>query len=186
MGDRYRSREIAKLDFVAHKSMAKHVFNPNSRHFWFERMRNAWAAYHAGALWVGHPVSVGRVIIQATDENARLRAEVGALRLELGDRDEVLQGLRAEVERHEADLRDAAGDLPVEVPRPGTEAAKLLRANRLLRAEVERLRMIQDQLRQWLHKCGNESVAEGCDASVVAYSRVLAEMDALAREDGEG
>lgn len=46
-----------------------------------------------------------------------------------------ITALRAENERHNKDLADAAGELPIPVPMPGTDGAKLIRANALLRAE---------------------------------------------------
>jgi len=48
--------------------------------------------------------------------------------------------LRPVVEQMRQDLKDAAGDLPVELPEPGTPMAKLLSANVLLRRENEKLR----------------------------------------------
>jgi hypothetical protein len=48
--------------------------------------------------------------------------------------------LRPIVEQMRRDLEEAAGDLPVELPEPGTVVAKLLSANVLLRRENERLR----------------------------------------------
>ena len=47
---------------------------------------------------------------------------------------------RAEVERHCQDLRHAAGELLVPLPEPGTDVARLLRANRLMRDELASLR----------------------------------------------
>ena len=60
---------------------------------------------------------------------------------------------KAEVERLRGDLADAAGELLVSLPEPGTEVAKLLSANVLLRAEVKRLRhRCCDNCRHGVHK----------------------------------
>ena len=65
--------------------------------------------------------------------------------------------LVAEVERLRQDRKDAAGELMVELPEPRTDAAKMLAANRLLRAERERLREALELLadgRNWREDCG--------------------------------
>lgn len=63
----------------------------------------------------------------------------------------------AELERlaavREDDDRRAAGELLIEVPAPGTDLARVMIANRLLRAEVERLRSakcVHDRADAWL------------------------------------
>jgi hypothetical protein len=43
--------------------------------------------------------------------------------------------LRMLLATHERDLQDAAGELMIPIPEPGTSAAKLLSANALMRAE---------------------------------------------------
>lgn len=48
----------------------------------------------------------------------------------------------AEISQMKQDLHDAAGELLVSLPEPGTTEAKLLSANVLLRQEVERLKTI--------------------------------------------
>lgn len=50
-----------------------------------------------------------------------------------------LRKQQREIAQHEADMKAAAGELVVVCPEPGTDAARLLSANRLLLAEVERL-----------------------------------------------
>jgi len=68
---------------------AAHCYHRGARRReYLVEMRNAWAAYHAGAPWMGHPVSVGSLILQTTRENARLRAEVKRLQRELDARDD--------------------------------------------------------------------------------------------------
>ena len=46
------------------------------------------------------------------------------------------QSLRERLAARERDLEDAAGDLPVEIPEPGTPLARVLAANALLRRQV--------------------------------------------------
>jgi len=46
-----------------------------------------------------------------------------------------IEALEGQLEEHEKDLRDAAGELLVPFPEPDTLTAKLVRANRILRAE---------------------------------------------------
>ncbi len=48
--------------------------------------------------------------------------------------------LRAELAEYRADLKAAADELLVELPKPGTDAARMLIANRLLKAECAILR----------------------------------------------
>lgn len=50
------------------------------------------------------------------------------------------QAQRERLAQHEKDLADAAVELPVPLPEPGTIAAKMLRANLLLRAERQNSR----------------------------------------------
>lgn len=49
------------------------------------------------------------------------------------------------LQMHQQDLAEAAGDMPIDVPQPGTIEAKLLIANRLLR---ERLAESEEKLKQ--------------------------------------
>ena len=60
-----------------------------------------------------------------------------------GIRLDPVKALQAEVERHREDLRIAATDFPIPLPEPGTTEARLLTANRLLKAEVERLKALR-------------------------------------------
>ena len=72
---------------------------------------------------------------QHAEERAALHAEMARV---TGERDAVrgeLAEARAQIAAHETDLADAAGKLLVPIPMPGTETAKLLRANVLLRRE---------------------------------------------------
>lgn len=55
------------------------------------------------------------------------------------DPQERIRDLESQVEHFRKDLADAASDYPIEIPEPGTPLAVLLQANRLLKAEVERL-----------------------------------------------
>jgi len=52
----------------------------------------------------------------------------------------VLDALRTRLAQMETDIRDAAGELRVEMPEPGTPMAKLLSANVLMRRERDGLR----------------------------------------------
>jgi len=85
-------------------------------------MRNAWVAYHAGAPWMCHPVSVGSLILQTTRENARLRADVERIQEEAeawartaGGAAKEVAAFRADVERlerlasHRRSDRNSAG-----------------------------------------------------------------------------
>jgi hypothetical protein len=54
--------------------------------------------------------------------------------------------LRTEVELHREDLRVAAGECLVALPEPGSDMARMMRANRLLRVEGERLTRERDDL----------------------------------------
>lgn len=69
---------------------------------------------------------------------ARLAADV------VRQRDEA----RAELDRHRQDIADAAGELLVAIPEPGTEKAKLLRANVLMRRERDEARATAARLRR--------------------------------------
>jgi hypothetical protein len=54
-------------------------------------------------------------------------------------------GLRAEVEQAREDMRIGAGECRVPLPEPGTDMARLLSANVLLRAERDALRAARDR-----------------------------------------
>jgi len=55
----------------------------------------------------------------------------------LADAAEEIEKLRAEVSIRDRDLSDAAGEMVVPIPEPGTVEAKMMIANRLLKAELE-------------------------------------------------
>lgn len=55
--------------------------------------------------------------------------------------------LRAERDKYAEDLRLAAGDLPMALPQPGTDMARLMIANRLLKRERDEVRAEVGQLR---------------------------------------
>lgn len=71
------AQAVTALDWLAAKARLRHDPPPEGgRHFWAERMRNAWVAYHAGAPWM-HP---GRsAMLRMAENNARLRTEVERL-----------------------------------------------------------------------------------------------------------
>jgi hypothetical protein len=52
----------------------------------------------------------------------------------------IIRQLKSQVARYDADMKEAAGELLIPIPEPGTDAAKLLAANRLLRGERDRAR----------------------------------------------
>jgi hypothetical protein len=54
--------------------------------------------------------------------------------------------IRARLDRHEADLAEAAGELMVPLPEPGSVAAKLMRANTIMRRERDTLRALTQKL----------------------------------------
>jgi hypothetical protein len=58
--------------------------------------------------------------------------------------------LRRQLEIHQKDLADAAGDLLVDIPHPDSVAAKLLRANRIMRRERDIAQTELATLRQQL------------------------------------
>lgn len=61
--------------------------------------------------------------------------------------------LRSDLAKARADVVAASGELLLPIPEPGTDAARVLIANRVLRNEVVRLRgkcgRIQDEARRW-------------------------------------
>ena len=63
-----------------------------------------------------------------------LRAEVAAL--------------RAAIAQYEADARDAAGELLVPIPTPGTDAAKVMVASRIMRGQRDEARAELADLRR--------------------------------------
>ncbi len=97
------ARTIASLDWIAAKARLRHDPPPEGgRHFWAERMRNAWVAYHAGAHWMRGDFELFQELtiaelrgVRAGEENARLTAEVERLRSGIRDlRQGLLRGLR--------------------------------------------------------------------------------------------
>lgn len=58
----------------------------------------------------------------------------------------------------EADLKDAAGDMPIPLPEPGTVLAKMLTANALLRRQVSDLKIEVE-----LHKSGDRPCIDAID-----------------------
>ena len=58
----------------------------------------------------------------------------------------------AKLSKHEKDLADAAGELLIDIPAPGTDTAKLLHANRMLHYERERLQKKLFHIQQILNK----------------------------------
>ena len=103
-----------------------------------EHLMERITSFHSGWVPVSLSPSEGdakwlQEFDKMSDELRRQRAR----RLEMRD---VRDRLTVEVGRHQADLAAAAGELLVVVPRPGTSMAKVVRANRLLVAEVGRLR----------------------------------------------
>lgn len=102
--------------------------------------------------------------------------EVLALVAELRDAYAALNSASDRLAAHEADLAAAAGELLVPVPTPGTDAAKLLTANVLLRREnsrftalVNRVRTEREERAAWLTSlpagsCGNPPPASLLEA----------------------
>ncbi len=64
----------------------------------------------------------------------------------------------AELEQREADLAAAAGELLLPIPEPGTDMARLMSANRLLRSELDQARLDARRARQHADSLG-EAVA---------------------------
>jgi hypothetical protein len=104
------------------------------------------------------------------------RADVLALVDELRDAYAALNSATDRLAAHEAELAAAAGELLVPVPTPGTDAAKLLTANVLLRREnsrftdlVNRVRTEREERAAWLTSlpagsCGNPPPASLLEA----------------------
>ena len=113
-----------------------------------------------------------------------LYEEAGTLRLMRLDALEQNAGskLLAEVENHRNDLRLAAGECLVPIPEPGTMAAKMLRANVLMRRQRDLAREELIQLRRKVSAA--EVLAEAMDLAVemcehsadTKYSYTLTEM----------
>lgn len=82
---------------------------------------------------VPHASHVADLLAMLTEERGFHAHELSNLR-------EDIEVLTAERDQLLADLRDAAGELLVRMPMPGSETAKLLSANRLLRSEVQKVR----------------------------------------------
>ena len=66
---------------------------------------------------------------------AATRVQIDAVMQHYHDECAEAHRVRATIERHEADIAAAAGELLVPIPVPGTVTARLLRANILLRRE---------------------------------------------------
>lgn len=82
-----------------------------------------------------------------TEDVRRVIADLDAATARAEAAEAEVARLRANVEQYEADARDAAGELLVAIPTPGTDAAKVMVASRIMRgqrdaarAEVARLR----------------------------------------------
>lgn len=67
-----------------------------------------------------------------------------------------------------ADLKAAAGDLPVPMPEPGTDMARLLSANVLLRRRVSEL---ESAIRTTIDN--NLNLADGENCTLIALKRVM-------------
>lgn len=84
-------------------------------------------------------------IAVAIDRAPEPLQRLGRLLTEILDADDfnavepLLLGLAKEIEGYREDLRLAAGELAIPVPTPGTDMARLLSANVLMRREIERL-----------------------------------------------
>ena len=83
---------------------------------------------------VPHASHVADLLAMLTEERGFHAHELSNLR-------EDIEVLTAERDQLLADLRDAAGELLLPLPVPGSDQAKLLSANRLLRSEVRTLRL---------------------------------------------
>ncbi len=107
---------------------------------------------------------------------AAARTDVPALVAELRDAYAALNSASDRLAAHEAELAAAAGELLVSLPTPGTDAAKLLTANVLLRREnsrftalVNRVRTERAERAAWLTSlpagsCGNPPPASLLEA----------------------
>lgn len=157
------ARETARKAFACAKSYESHELPAGP---WRERMRNAWAAYHAGAPWMTQGMAdAGAALL---GENARLRAEVERLE-----------------QRGCSDCRSTGydGSNPCCSCR-GTgnvDEARALAERDKDRADTERLRSGIADLRKSV--LGKYHPASEVGAEM---SGVVACLDALTREDGEG
>jgi hypothetical protein len=82
--------------------------------------------------------------------------------------------ITGELEEHRADLVAAAGELRVSMPKPGTDASKVLRANYLLRQNVAKLHELNARLSvnvnqlQYKIECAIKLIANGCSGQARA------------------
>ena len=86
--------------------------------------------------------------VECTKHGTKWDSQCGCCReCERHNHQQQIDRVTEERDRHRKDLEEAAGECLVELPEPGTNAAKLLRANRLLRsaaqALIDRLDLIQ-------------------------------------------
>jgi hypothetical protein len=101
--------------------------------------------------------SVERRITYVTDASAQAFGMVPGfvcLGLDDGDHDRI----QTELDVLAEDLRQAAGDLPIALPEPGTDAARLVLANRIMRRERDEAQAEVGRLREVLelaHREGN-------------------------------
>ena len=114
-----------------------------------ERILSAWAII-ARAHRIGPSPANAERIARVVEHAAVVRDEAIVLRDEvMTDRDaqrvraeaaeaEVAR-LRAQVAQYEADARDAAGELLVAIPTPGTDAARVMVASRIMRGQRDAL-----------------------------------------------
>ena len=79
--------------------------------------------------------------------------------------------LRTRLAQMETDIRDAAGELRVEMPQPGTVTAKLLSANVLLRRE-------RDAARRWRDEAVAACAQRGCASRERRLTEAVVERDA--------
>lgn len=89
----------------------------------------------------------------------------------------------ARLEQLERDFKDAAGDLPVPLPEPGTDMAKLVAANALLRREKERVRNDVEKARRMVAAQVIESLMPVGPLTNKVPSRYLALVEEHISED---
>ena len=104
--------------------------------------------------------------------------------------------LNAELAQYNQDMKDAAGELLVEMPRPGTDMAKVMIANRLLRnerdafrAELQHARELIADLTEKVTELENEQgLAEErrqFNATIADLRAEIAYLDGCRRAEGE-
>lgn len=106
--------------------------------------------------------------------------------------DAATQAQRERQAQHEADLKAAAGEVLVPIPEPGTDASKMLRANRLLIAERHTLKQHlaqvteeRDEAQQQvavLRPSGTYAWKSRAEAAESALTAQREELDRLRRE----